>query len=281
MARRLTPGRAPARAGGPRRGRGARDPGTRGAARAHRGRRARGLGGVPRARRRRGRGPADRATSPRPRAGPAAGARRSSSRSPGSWSSAGSQLLAAATGRPEIGFPAALVRAGALVFGGGHVVLPLLDAGVVGPGWVTPDAFLAGYGAAQALPGPLFSFGAYLGAVSSAGPGGARGRRRRDGRDLPAGHAARPRRAAGAPPPAAPAGDRRRPRRDQRRRGRAPGGRARDARRDGRADVAPGRGPRGRRGGGAAQRSGCRRSSSSRAARSRWPGSPPPGVAVT
>jgi chromate transporter len=84
----------------------------------------------------------------------------------------GSQLAAAATGRPEIGFVTALVRAGALVFGGGHVVLPLLDAGVVTPGWVTPDAFLAGYGAAQALPGPLFSFAAYLGAVSASGPGG-------------------------------------------------------------------------------------------------------------
>ncbi len=56
-------------------------------------------------------------------------------------------------------------RAGALVFGGGHVVLPLLQAEVVAPGWVTPDAFLAGYGAAQAVPGPLFTFAAYLGAV--------------------------------------------------------------------------------------------------------------------
>ena len=91
----------------------------------------------------------------------------------------GSQVLAAATGRPDVGFPAALVRAGALVFGGGHGVLPLLDAGVVAPGWVTPDAFLAGYGAAQALPGPLFSFGAYLGAVSTAGPGGLAGVERR------------------------------------------------------------------------------------------------------
>jgi chromate transporter len=84
----------------------------------------------------------------------------------------GSQVAAAVTGRPEIGFLAALVRAGALVFGGGHVVLPLLDAGVVAPGWVGPDAFLAGYGAAQALPGPLFAFAAYLGAVSASGPGG-------------------------------------------------------------------------------------------------------------
>ena len=56
-------------------------------------------------------------------------------------------------------------RAGALVFGGGHVVLPLLDAEVVQSGWVTPDAFLAGYGATQAVPGPLFTFAAYLGAV--------------------------------------------------------------------------------------------------------------------
>jgi chromate transporter len=66
----------------------------------------------------------------------------------------------------------AFYRAGALVFGGGHVVLPLLDATVVAPGWVTQDAFLAGYGAAQAVPGPLFSFAAYLGAVSSVAPGG-------------------------------------------------------------------------------------------------------------
>jgi chromate transporter len=87
----------------------------------------------------------------------------------------GSQVVAAATGRPELGFLAALVRAGALVFGGGHVVLPLLDTGVVAPGWVTPDAFLAGYGAAQALPGPLFSFAAYLGAISASGPGGMAG----------------------------------------------------------------------------------------------------------
>jgi chromate transporter len=56
-------------------------------------------------------------------------------------------------------------RAGALVFGGGHVVLPLLQSEVVPPGWVSNDAFLAGYGAAQAVPGPLFTFAAYLGAV--------------------------------------------------------------------------------------------------------------------
>src|SRR5713226_252242 len=56
-------------------------------------------------------------------------------------------------------------RSGALVFGGGHVVLPLLQAEVVPPGWVSNDSFLAGYGAAQAVPGPLFTFAAYLGTV--------------------------------------------------------------------------------------------------------------------
>lgn len=59
----------------------------------------------------------------------------------------------------------AFYRAGALVFGGGHVVLPLLEAEVVQSGWVGADAFLAGYGAAQAVPGPLFTFAAYLGTV--------------------------------------------------------------------------------------------------------------------
>jgi chromate transporter len=59
----------------------------------------------------------------------------------------------------------AFYRSGALVFGGGHVVLPLLNDAVVAPGWVTQRSFLAGYGAAQALPGPLFSFAAYLGAA--------------------------------------------------------------------------------------------------------------------
>ncbi len=63
-------------------------------------------------------------------------------------------------------------RAGALVFGGGHVVLPLLQAQVVPAGWVSNSDFLAGYGAAQAVPGPLFSFAAFLGAVSSQSPSG-------------------------------------------------------------------------------------------------------------
>ena len=63
-------------------------------------------------------------------------------------------------------------RAGALVFGGGHVVLPLLQAEVVPPGWVTTEQFVAGYGAAQAVPGPLFTFAAYLGAVMQPRPNG-------------------------------------------------------------------------------------------------------------
>jgi len=66
----------------------------------------------------------------------------------------------------------AFYRAGSLVFGGGHVVLPLLQASVVPPGWVSNDAFLAGYGAAQAVPGPLFTFSAYLGAVMGPQPNG-------------------------------------------------------------------------------------------------------------
>jgi chromate transporter len=63
-------------------------------------------------------------------------------------------------------------RAGALVFGGGHVVLPLLQAEVVGPGWVTDEAFVAGYGAAQAVPGPLLTFAAYLGFATRGAPSG-------------------------------------------------------------------------------------------------------------
>jgi chromate transporter len=63
-------------------------------------------------------------------------------------------------------------RAGALVFGGGHVVMPLLQSGVVVPGWLSQDAFLAGYGAVQAVPGPMFTFAGYLGAAMEAGPGG-------------------------------------------------------------------------------------------------------------
>lgn len=66
-------------------------------------------------------------------------------------------------------------RAGALVFAGGHVVLPLLEAEVVQAGWVSQDAFLAGYGAAQAVPGPLFTFAAYLGAILGPEPNGITG----------------------------------------------------------------------------------------------------------
>ena len=66
-------------------------------------------------------------------------------------------------------------RVGSLVFGGGHVVLPLLQAEVVPPGWVTGEQFVAGYGAAQAVPGPLFTFAAYLGAVMGPRPNGVAG----------------------------------------------------------------------------------------------------------
>jgi chromate transporter len=69
----------------------------------------------------------------------------------------------------------AFYRSGALVFGGGHVVLPLLREAFVTPGWISDDVFLAGYGAAQAVPGPLFSFAAYLGAVVAPSPHGIAG----------------------------------------------------------------------------------------------------------
>ena len=84
----------------------------------------------------------------------------------------GLPLLAAATGSQTLALTDAFYRAGALVFGGGHVVLPLLEAEVVQPGWVSADAFLTGYGAAQAVPGPLFTFAAYLGAVMQPAPNG-------------------------------------------------------------------------------------------------------------
>jgi len=70
----------------------------------------------------------------------------------------------------EIALLDSFYRSGAFVFGGGHVVLPLLRTEVVPAGWVTEDEFLAGYGAAQALPGPVFTFAAYLGAVIAPGP---------------------------------------------------------------------------------------------------------------
>jgi chromate transporter len=76
---------------------------------------------------------------------------------------------------PGIALFDAFYRSGALVFGGGHVVLPLLRSAFVAPGWVSDDAFLAGYGAAQAIPGPLFTFAAYLGAVAEPSPHGVMG----------------------------------------------------------------------------------------------------------
>jgi chromate transporter len=85
---------------------------------------------------------------------------------------AGLPLLAAAVPSHTIALVDSFYRSGALVFGGGHVVLPLLQAEVVPPGWATNDAFLAGYGAAQAVPGPLFTFAAYLGTVMEPGPNG-------------------------------------------------------------------------------------------------------------
>jgi chromate transporter len=84
----------------------------------------------------------------------------------------GLPLLASLTSSQAVKLIDAFYRAGSLVFGGGHVVLPLLQASVVPPGWVTNDAFLAGYGAAQAVPGPLFTFAAYLGAVMDPQPNG-------------------------------------------------------------------------------------------------------------
>lgn len=69
----------------------------------------------------------------------------------------------------------AFYRSGALVFGGGHVVLPLLSKAFVTPGWVSQDSFLAGYGAVQAAPGPLFSFAAYVGAIGKSTPNGIAG----------------------------------------------------------------------------------------------------------
>lgn len=80
-------------------------------------------------------------------------------------------VLAVLTGNGGVALFDVFTRAGALVFGGGHVVLPLLQAGLVEPGWVTGADFLAGYGVAQAMPGPLFSIAGYLGAIAEIGPG--------------------------------------------------------------------------------------------------------------
>jgi len=88
---------------------------------------------------------------------------------------AGLPLLRGFSGSTGVALFDAFYRSGALVFGGGHVVLPLLRDAFVSPGWVSDDAFLAGYGAAQAVPGPLFTFAAYLGTVVTLEPHGPTG----------------------------------------------------------------------------------------------------------
>ncbi len=87
----------------------------------------------------------------------------------------GAPLAAAASGSHGLMLFDSFYRSGALVFGGGHVVLPLLEAEVVPRGWIGESAFLAGYGAAQAVPGPLFTFGAFLGAAMRPEPNGLAG----------------------------------------------------------------------------------------------------------
>ena len=84
----------------------------------------------------------------------------------------GLPVAAIASGSHLVALFDGFYRAGSLVFGGGHVVLPLLQAEVVPPGWVSNDTFLAGYGATQAVPGPLFTFSAYLGTVMGPAPNG-------------------------------------------------------------------------------------------------------------
>jgi chromate transporter len=85
---------------------------------------------------------------------------------------AGLPLLRVVLQYPLLSVIESFYRTGSLVFGGGHVVLPLLHNEVVLSGWVSDSRFMAGYAAAQAVPGPLFTFAAYLGAVISPGPGG-------------------------------------------------------------------------------------------------------------
>jgi len=87
----------------------------------------------------------------------------------------GLPIVQSIEGAPGIALFDAFYRSGALVFGGGHVVLPLLRQAFVGPGWISDDTFLAGYGAAQAVPGPLFTFAAYLGTVVKQSPHGVAG----------------------------------------------------------------------------------------------------------
>ncbi len=84
-------------------------------------------------------------------------------------------FLAAWLDAPSLGLASVFYRAGALVFGGGHVVLPILQQEIVRRGWLDQNTFLAGYGAVQALPGPLFSFAGFVGAAQQVAPGGWRG----------------------------------------------------------------------------------------------------------
>ena len=81
-------------------------------------------------------------------------------------------ILVNVSDNPVLSVIDSFYRAGSLVFGGGHVVLPLLQTEIVSAGYVSNEAFLAGYGAAQAMPGPLFTFAAYLGTVSGSYPNG-------------------------------------------------------------------------------------------------------------
>jgi chromate transporter len=84
----------------------------------------------------------------------------------------GLPVLAALLANPGLGMASVFYRTGALVFGGGHIVLPLLEREIVDRRWLDPQTFLAGYGVVQALPGPLFSFAGYVGASQRYGPGG-------------------------------------------------------------------------------------------------------------
>jgi chromate transporter len=84
-------------------------------------------------------------------------------------------VLAAILDDPTLGLASVFYRAGALVFGGGHVVLPLLQSEIVDRGWLDQNSFLGGYGAVQALPGPLFSFAGFVGAAQQVAPDGWRG----------------------------------------------------------------------------------------------------------
>jgi len=88
---------------------------------------------------------------------------------------AGLPVVAATTSSQSLKLVDAFYRTGSLVFGGGHVILPLLQEAVVPTGWISRDLFLAGYGAAQAVPGPLTTFAAYLGAIMTPEPNGVAG----------------------------------------------------------------------------------------------------------